>query len=486
MLTRMRIHLAYAIGGVANSFALFLLIPYLVLRLTIEDYGSWNLFEVMILFITMVAGAGLDVGLIRSYWGENADPPRPLVGTVIIGNTIWGILLFGIGIGIILGLGQFNSVQEMLPSSFTTNTLILIVLIGVFEGWFNLLIAVLRVREQAIAYVIVTFGRMLLFLLFVVIAVESGGGISGALNGRFYATVMGTAITLIILLPHFNWEWHQPMWNRVVRYGLPLLPTNLAMYMLLASDRYVLTAFTSTQIVGIYGFMYKLATTLDIVVIRPFSLDWAQRRFSIANRPDAKEAFGKIALFFLWISLTFGLLVFAGTRFIYTWVDNPDYSQGIPYIPLILLGFVAYGLSYPLNIGMILKDRTDWLPPLSWISAIVCLGLNVWWIPLFGMAGAAWSTFVAYSIFTLTLAVASQRLFPIHYPWTQILKVLGVALLAGAGVYTVDLVFQIGVWMGTTVKTLWVMGLMLAIGYPLFGQYLPVKRPTYAMGKSEG
>lgn len=486
MLTRFRVHLAYAIGGVANSFALFLLIPYLVLRLTTEDYGTWNLFEVMILFVTMIAGAGLDVGLIRAFWGENADPPRALVGTVIIGITVWGMFLAGLAVGIIVGLNQLPWVMETLPPTFNSHTLLLVVLIGIIEGWFNLLIAVLRVREQALPYVFVTFGRMLMFLLFVIVGVESGGGLIGVLNGRGFATIIGVGITLLLLLPHFDWKWYQPIWNRVVRYGLPLLPTNMAMYILLASDRYILTAFTSTQIVGIYGFMYKLATTLDIVIIRPFSLDWAQRRFAVAKRPDAKEAFGQVALFFLWASLTFGLVVFAGTRVVYTWVANPDYIQGMPYIPLILLGFIAYGLSYPLNIGMILKDKTDWLPPLSWISAIVCLLLNLWWIPLFGMAGAAWSTLVAYSIFMLTLAIASQQLYPIHYPWRAIAKVGIAALMAGAGIYGIDLFLSSTIVVGTVVKVVWVALLMLGIGYSLFGQYLPVKQPTYAMENAKG
>ncbi len=485
MLTRFRLHLAYAIGGVANSFALFLLIPYLVLRFTTEEYGSWNLIEVMILFITMVGTAGLDVGLIRAYWGDNADPPRPLVGTVIIGSVAWGVLLGAIGAAIIFGLGSFPAVLAAFGESFSTQILLLVVTIGVIEGWFNLLIAVLRVREQAFAYVFVTFGRMVLFLAFVVFAVESGGGITEALNGRLYATLVGTAVTLVMLLPHFDWEWHTPMWNRVVRYGLPLLPTSLAMYVLLASDRYILTFFTSTQIVGIYGFMYKLATTLDIVVIRPFSLDWAQRRFTVANRPDARDAFGNIALFFLWGSLTFGLLIFSGTQLIYMWVGNPDYSLGLPFVPLILLSFVAYGLSYPLNIGMIIKDRTDWLPPLSWVSAIVCIGLNLWWIPLFGMAGAVWSTLVAYSVFTASLAIASQRLFPIRYPWVDIFKVLVVAATAGASVYVIDALLPAAIWPGTVIKVLLVSSLMLTIGYVHFGRYLP-KRTAYIMENANG
>lgn len=486
MLTRLRVHLVYAIGGVANSFALFLLIPYLVLRLTIEDYGTWNFFEVMILFVTMITGAGLDVGMIRAFWGENAVPPRVLIGTVIIGIMVWGILLLSLAAGIIVALIQLPRVTEVLPTTFNVYTLLLVVSIGVVEGWFNLLIAVLRVREQALSYVCVAFGRMLMFLVFVVVGVESGGGLIGVLNGRGLAAIIGVGIILLLLLPHFDWKWYQPIWNRVVRYGLPLLPTNIAMYMLLASDRYILTAFTSTQIVGIYGFMYKMATTLDIVIIRPFSLDWAQRRFAISKRPDAKEAFGQVALLFLWVSLTFGLLVFASTRLIYSWVANPDYIQGMPYIPLILLGFVAYGLSYPLNIGMILKDKTEWLPPLSWISAIVCLLLNLWWIPVFGMAGAAWSTLVAYGIFTLTLAIASQRLYPIHYPWWAIIKVGIIAFMAGAGIYGVELFLPSSIMLGTVMKVVWVMLLMLGIGYFLFGQYLPVKQPAYAMENAKG
>lgn len=486
MLTRFRIHLAYAIGGVANSLALFLLIPYLVLRLSVADYGTWVLFEVLTLLITMVASAGIDVGLIRSYRGENADPPRALVGTVIIGSTIWGAVLFLIGAGLYFLITTVPLLQTILPPTFAPNALLLVMVIGVTEGWFNLLIAILRVREQAISYALVTFGRMILFAIFVVIGIEGGGGLMGALTGRLLAAILGVAGVLILILPHFDWEWHRSMWTRVMRYGLPLLPSNLAAYLLFAADRYILTAFTSTQVVGIYSFMYKLATSLDIIIIRPFSLDWAQRRFTVATRPDAAHAYGRIALLFLWVALALALLLFSATRAIYTWLADPIYEEAIPYIPIILLALIAYGLSYPLNIGMILKDRTDWLPPLSWMSAIVCVGLNLWWIPLFGIAGAAWATLISYSVYTIGYAIASQRLYPIHYPWADVLKLLVSTLVAGAGIYAIDFLMPTAIVVGTILKVIWISGWMGGIGYLLFGHYLPLNRLAYRLEKSKG
>jgi O-antigen/teichoic acid export membrane protein len=486
MISRFRNQLAYVVGGVANSFALFLLIPYLVLRLSPTEYGIWSLFEVMTLFITMVTVGGQDVGLMRVYWGENAAPPRPLIGTVLIGALGISILISIMGILLISYPPLFTWLTQTFPIEFTSYMLMLVLFIGVMEGMFNLILGVLRVREQAVAYVTFSFGRMLLFLILVVFWVENGGGLEGALTGRLSAAVVGLVVGFLMILPHFDWVWHRPMWLRVIRYGLPLLPTHIATYILLASDRYILTAFTSGATVAAYSFMYKLATTLDIVVIRPFALEWAQRRFTIAASSTAHQGFNRVLLLFLWVSLTFALLIFAGTRFIYTWLDNPAYTAGMEYVPVILLGFVAYGLSYPLNLGMILKDRTQWLPPLSWLSALVCLALNFWWIPLFGMAGAAWATLVAYSLFSIAYAIGSQYLYPIRYPWEDIAKIVVCALVAGAGIYGVDGWLPTAAMLGTAIKVLWVLLWMGSIGYLLFGAMLQIRQPTVTMEQVEG
>lgn len=486
MISRFRTHLAYAVGGVANSFALFLLIPYLVLRLSPSEYGVWSLFEVMALLITMVALGGQDVGLLRSYWGEASDPPRPLIGTVLIGAIAINLLISLTGILLIYYPPLFDWLIRTFPIEVTPYLLLLVLSIGVMEGMFHLLLAVLRVREAAISYASLSFGRMVLFLVLAIGWVESGGNLEGALTGRLIAAIIGVVVGFIIIWPHFDWVWQRRIWVRVIRFGLPLLPTHIATYILLAADRYVLTAFTSSATVAAYSFMYKLATTVDIVIIRPFALDWAQRRYAIAARPDAHDGFNRALLLFLWVSFAFSLLVFSGTHLVYEWLNNPVYFSGMAYVPIILLGFIVYGLSYPLNIGMILKERTEWLPPLSWLSAIVCLGLNFWWVPLFGMAGAAWATLVSYAVFSIGYAIGSQYLYPIRYPWMDITKIVVVAIIAGAGIYGIDTFLPDAIWLGTIFKILWVLLSMGGVGYALFADLLHIRQSITTLERVEG
>jgi O-antigen/teichoic acid export membrane protein len=141
-------------------------------------------------------------------------------------------------------------------------------------------------------------------------------------------------------------------------------------------------------------------------------------------------------------------------------------------VPVILLAYLIYGLSYPLNIGIMLKDRTRYLPMIGWIAAVICLGLNFWWIPIFGMWGAAWATVVAYIIWTGGIAWVSLRLYPVKYSLWQV----GTTLVAG-------IVGYVGLWLSDQVmlhmdyipliilRLFWVMGVMTAEGLLLWHHF---------------
>ena len=81
----------YAVGSVANSAALILLVPYLVNTLTPAEFGIWSLLEIGILIVSLLISAGMDIGLMRQYWFlEDALARARLAGTVIIAVAAWG------------------------------------------------------------------------------------------------------------------------------------------------------------------------------------------------------------------------------------------------------------------------------------------------------------------------------------------------------------------------------------------------------------
>jgi O-antigen/teichoic acid export membrane protein len=54
--------------------------------------------------------------------------------------------------------------------------------------------------------------------------------------------------------------------------------------------------------------------------------------------------------------------------------------------------------------------------------------LNIWWIPFWGYAGAAWATLAAYGAMMLISYALGQRKFPIPYRLSRNLMLLGVSV----------------------------------------------------------
>jgi len=452
----------YAIGSAANTAALFLLVPYLVNRLTPAEYGAWSLFEVAILLLNMLILAGLDVGLMREYWFLDGEAKRArLAGSVLFAIGLWGGILLILGLLLLLAGWRIS-----LPGG--SHTVIWALAIPWAEAIFAFFLTLFRIQEQAIRYVVLSVGRMVLFMGMAIGFVQSGYGLSGALLGRLSGTLVMLIPAIILGFRYVSLHTDRKLLIPVIRYGLPLFPTNLASYVLFASDRYVLQHFATLEAVAVYTFAYKLATVLDVLITRPFAIDWAPRRFKIATQRDAPSQYARILLFYLWAAVAFSLLVIALTPLFYRWLAPQEYWPGMKVVPVILLAYLIYGLSYPLNIGIMLKDRTRYLPMIGWIAAVICLGLNFWWIPVFGMWGAAWATVVAYGVWTAGIAMISLKLYHVNYSIQAIILLLGAGLIGYGGLWLLDTFISSTEIFIVCPKILWVMFIIGMSGLKLW------------------
>jgi len=458
----LKANLIYAFGNVANSAALFLLVPYLVNAFPPQEYGAWSIFEIAILFLNMLILTGLDIGLMREYWFLDNDNVRSqLAGNVLLAISLWGGILFVCGT-VLLTIG----VKSSLPGA--PQTLVLVLATAWMEAVFAFFLTLFRVREQPAIFVALSVSRMALFMGMAIGLVEAGYGLPGALIGRLGGTILTLGVAIGLGYRYISARFDWTALKRVLRYGLPLLPTNIASYILFASDRYVLQHFSTLENVAIYTFAYKIATMLDILITRPFAVDWAPRRFKIATYDNAHQKYAQVLLFYLWTAITFTLLVIALTPTIYIWLSPPIYRTGMSVVPVILLAYLIYGLSYPLNVGIMLKDRTKHLPIIGWIAAAVCLGLNFWWIPRYGILGAAWATVVAYSFWTAGITWVSIKLYPVRYSLQQVGWILVAGLVGYTGIWFSDKMIPLndailmgGLRAGWTLIAMGATGLML-------------------------
>lgn len=445
-------NLAYAIGTALTSAGLFVLIPILTRHLTPSDYGTWAIYEITILFLSVAMIAGTDSGLMRHYDGLATDCERSqFAGALVCAVTLAGTAIVIVGCGLLL-IGQ----RFGLPGS--RDAIGLALGTAAAESIFTMILNIFRVRELPRTYVALSVARTVGFVGGSTMLLEQGHGLEGALAGRLIATFIVAIIAAGFASRHmvlrFRWSLVRP----ALTYGIALVPTSGALYVLFGADRYFIQHLMTLSDVAVYSFAYKMAAIADIVVTRPFATDWAARRFKIATLPDARERYGQVFAVYLGLIGACSLGVLAITPLFFRWFAPGVYGTGMKLVPVILLAYVIVGLSNPANVGVMIKDRTVWMPIIGLIAAGIYVAALTIVVPMFGLMGAAWATVGAYTVWTAGIWFVSQRLYSVSYNVRTLSWITGAGGTAYAGMEAIGHSMAGSLYAEATLKLTWILG----------------------------
>ena len=219
----------------------------------------------------------------------------------------------------------------------------------------------------------------------------------------------------------------------MLKFGLPYIPAGLAAMMVQVIDRPILLALTNESTVGIYQANYRLGIFMMLIVSM---YDYAWRPFFLthADEPNAKQLFSRILTYFTLFSSIVVLLVSLYINDLVKFhiyhgrsIINPAYWSGLGIVPIILLGYLFNGIYVNLMAGIYIEKKTSHLPYITGIGAAINVVVNFLLIPRFGMFGAAWATFFAYSGMAIAIYLVSQKFYPVKYELGRLLKI-GIAL----------------------------------------------------------
>ena len=255
-------------------------------------------------------------------------------------------------------------------------------------------------------------------------------GPAGALAG----TGTGTAVVLVGLIWQRRAEltpgFDRDLVRRMNRFGLPLLPAGLAIWVVDFADRLLLGRIANQHEVGLYAVGVKIASAMVLVQLA-FRTAWPAFAYSLEEGPRARRTFAYVltytSLLGIWMSLGLGLLA----PWLVRLLAAPEFAEADTVVaPLAFSGalLVAYTT---LSIAATRANRTDRFWHVAAAGAIVNLVLNLLLIPDYGMRGAAAATVAAYAVLAAGMALLSQRIYPVPYEWRR----LTVATGAGIALY---------------------------------------------------
>jgi O-antigen/teichoic acid export membrane protein len=416
----------YGVSTIIGRFLNFLLVPFYTNVLLPGDYGIVAYVYSIIAFINVIYSYGMESAYFKYSSTLEIGTPKQnfstpflsLFGTSIIFSFI--IVILGSPIAGILNLpGQFESV------------ILYAVLILAFDAIAIIPFAALRMEHKAKVFATIKFLNIVINVgMNLVLLLVFRMGVMGV----FISGVVASVLTVVMLLPtvfrYLTTEFNMPLWKALMKFGLPYVPSGLAAMAIQVIDRPILRALTDDATVGIYQANYRLGIFM-MLVVSMYDYAWRPFYFSMAKEANAKEIFARVLTYLvLFMSAIFLVLTFfigdiAKLSIFGRHIIGPSYWSGLNIVPIVLLGYVFLGISTNLSAGIYIEKKTRYTPFVTGVGAVVNVAANFFLIPPFGMLGAAWATLIAYLIMALTMYFVVQRIYPVKYEFSRLLKIGG-------------------------------------------------------------
>jgi O-antigen/teichoic acid export membrane protein len=415
----------YMVGIILGRIVGFLMIPVYTSYLTPADYGTLSLLGLTIDIVATIFGLGMASAVVRTYQKFEEEPTkRQVISSALLGSiTVMALITT-------TALLLSPQLSQLIFSSDANAGFFRLTFLGMFlASGIEIPMIFLRIKLKSGNYVGISLLKLTLQLsLNLWFLVGLGLGINGILYSTVISgTVFATYLT-ISTLRQVGFAFDLSKYVEMLRFGMPIIVSDISSFMLTYSDRYFLNYFTDLTTVGIYSMAYTFGMILSMIVNGPFMSIWGTEMFKYGKQEDGKPIFAKVLIYYLLVSLTVCLGLSLLTRDVLRIVANQSFWSAYKYVPLICLSYVLNGALYIAGSGILLAGRTKYRAYSTATAMIANLALNFLLIPTFGAWGAAIATFASYIVRLVLDVFFAQRLYHVTYDIRRV-SILGVLFL---------------------------------------------------------
>lgn len=409
--------LGYILARAVPGLASFLAIAIYTRMLDPEEYGVYALVVSFVGFISVSFFQWIQVSLLRFY----------LVGSEGASGVL-GVALVAFFVSSIPSLFACVVIWIFIDVSIRAQLVMIAVPLVWVQAWFELNLELARCRFEIFRYGLISAVRSIVAL--------SAGVFFVYCDFDELAPVLGLVVGGVAgaLVAGFK-VWRRASWGAGSRgelkvfssYGAPLAVAFILSLVISNSDRIILAWLIDEGAAGLYSASYDFVwqvTTLLFVAINLAAYPLVVKAYEQSEQSVAVRQISQNGSLFLLLAVPvtvgFGLLapqfaeVFLGAEF------RQAASELIPWVAVsaFFSGFRAYHF----DLAFQLKRKTYLQVWGLGIAALLNIALNLLLVPLWGIEGAIFSTFLA---FVLSLGVSiflGRRLLKIPLSFADLLK----------------------------------------------------------------
>ncbi len=390
--TMVRNSAIFGAGEILLKTMTAVLAPLFTVLLTPTEYGVWGLGTMIQSLLAPLFSLGLH-GAVTRFFFDSDDPAARarFQGTISAFLLAWGLALAAVVL--VAGWWLQPLLLPSLPYWPYVPVIVGTVLLGLAA---TVPTATWTAAERAGRVVLVRTASNAVYLLMAIGLVALGHvGVVGVFWARLIAAAVLAVPLLLWARRSLPLAWDRPALMAALAFSLPLVPHLLAHWVLALSDRYLLEQLMGTSAVGVYTSAYVFTDAVNLVAV---SLNGAfvpmlNRHL---DRPEGVATVERAVSWFLGVVLAMSAAISVLSPTIVRLFFHPRYHGAAEVAAILGAAGALQGLYYIWVGALFFRKTSGRVPLLTMLGGGVNIGLNLLWIPRWGLAGAAFATAVGY------------------------------------------------------------------------------------------
>ncbi|MEG2852463.1 MAG: polysaccharide biosynthesis C-terminal domain-containing protein, partial [Hydrogenoanaerobacterium sp.] len=225
------------------------------------------------------------------------------------------------------------------------------------------------------------------------------------------------------------------------KYCIPLIPTSLFWWIMNVSDRYIVSDMLGVHTNGLLAASYKVPTMINLIS-SIFMDAWQISAVGEKNVLERERFFTKV--FRTYQSLLFtaasGLILFS--KFITKILVSDAFYGSWKFIPFLVMATTYSCLVTFMGSVYMTEKKSVFAFVTTAVGALLNVGLNIWLIPIFGVNGATFATFLGFFLVFALRAMDTRRFIKIRF---NVFKLIFNTVILG--VQSFIMIFEIKYWL---------------------------------------
>ena len=429
------IHLKEILTGSAITFVLKMtgmLLGYFVILIISRQYGAEGIgiYSLTLSFITlvaMIASMGINVSILRYVGQLNKEGKRNKLKKLYY-DAIQITFPISITLGVFLFIYSDKIALEVFENSSYVIALKIAACIIPFMTILNISVEFIRglkklkVSEflRSVNRPIVNIGLLIIIGNFVINQML-------ALYTRGVSVIVNSVIAVVYVLKNIpsggNMDTDNLTKKELLSTSLPMMITGISIFLIGNLPLFVLEAFVSTSVVGIYSVAVKIATIVSLVLIVVNTISapkFSELYWNKRYKELQKVLHYSAKLIFLTALLITVIIILFRENILVVFGD--EFNTGEFVLVLLVFGQLMNAMTGSVGTLLNMTGHQKILQYFAIAMVLLSLVLNYLLIPLYGIYGAAAATMIVNILFTLIPAVyVKVKLgFRTYYmPWVK-------------------------------------------------------------------